>query len=212
MKNILKIAAVVLVVFALLGVAEQRLELYNSSFPAWFTSGVYIGPSSSNPTLDTGNKISRALGASATIDFAASTASLVLSSSITVTGAQAGDPCFVGVPTAAAALKAEFGCYVDAANSVKVWFVPQDFTYGQVALSSGTPSTATATVSASSICTCTPVGATAAIAAAGCATGVSATTLTLTGPNTVTTTMTYECAAPVDPASGTYFVRVISSQ
>lgn len=158
------------------------------------------------------NSITKTLSGSATVDFASTTTGVVLSSSITVTGARAGDPCFVGVPTAAAALKAEFGCYVDAADSVKVWFSPNNTVNDQVALSSGTPSTATATVPASSICTCTPVGATAAIAAAGCATGVSSTTLTLTGPNTVTTTMTYRCAAPVDPASGTYYVRVLSAQ
>lgn len=171
-----------------------------------------LGKTLLGTTTETGNVITKSLGASATIDFTSAYSGVQLSSSITVTGAQAGDPCFVGVPTAAAALKAKFGCYVDAADSVKVWFSPENYTDGQVALSSGTPSTATATVVASSICTCTPVGATAAIAAAGCATGVSSTTLTLTGPNSVTTTMTYHCEAPVDPASGTFYVRVFSAQ
>lgn len=171
-----------------------------------------IGRTLIGTTTETGNAITKSLGSSATIDFTSAYSGVQLSSSITVTGAQVGDPCFVGVPAAAAALKAKFGCYVDAADSVKVYFSPENYTDGQVALTSGTPSTATATVVASSICTCTPVGATAAIAAAGCATGVSSTTLTLTGPNTVTTTMTYHCEAPVDPASGTYFVRVFSGQ
>lgn len=163
-------------------------------------------------TTETGNGMTKVLGASATVDFASTYSGVVLSSSITVTGARAGDPCFVGVPTAAAALKAKFGCYVDAADSVKVWFSPEDSTDGTVNLSSGTPSTATATVVASSLCGCDPVGTTAAIAAAGCATSLSSTTLTVTGPNTVTTTINYHCIAPVDPASGTYYVRVISGQ
>lgn len=178
--------------------------------PRWAKGGLYITPTGSHVVA--ANKVTRSLGASATIDFTSSTVAPVISSSITVTGAQVGDPCEVGVPAAAGALNAEFTCFVDAADSVKVKFVPTNKVKGQVALTSGSPSTATATVPASSVCTCTPVGATAAIAAAGCATGVSSTTLTLTGPNTVTTTMTYDCAAPVDPASGTYYVRITSSQ
>ena len=158
------------------------------------------------------NAITETGSASATVDFSSAYDGVQFSSAITVTGAVAGDTCTVGVPAAAAALKAKFKCYVTAADEVKIAFEPGDITLGQVALSSASPSTATATVSAGSICTCTPVGATAAIAAAGCATGVSSTTLTLTGPNTVTTTMTYRCAAPVDPASGTFYVRTFSAQ
>jgi hypothetical protein len=170
--------------------------------------GMFVGG-----TAAAGDKVTRTLGNSATIDFTSASTGMALSSSITVTGAKAGDPCFVGVPTAAAALSAEFGCYVDAADSVKVWFRPDSVQRGTAAVSSGTPSQTTVTsITASSTCTCTPVGTTAAIADKGCATSLSSTTLTLTGPDSVTTTMTYECKAPVDPASGTYYVRVISSQ
>lgn len=200
MKKISVIALALVATVAFGAVAYTRiLNLY-------VTSKLLVG----NATE--ANAITKSLSGSATVDFSSAYSGVALSNSITVTGARAGDPCFVGVPTAAAALKAKFGCYVDAADSVKVWFSPENKTTGQVALVSGSPSTATATVAASSVCTCTPVGATAAIAAAGCATGVSSTTLTLTGPNTVTTTMTYDCAAPVDPASGTYYVRVLSAQ
>lgn len=205
---------------ALLATGAFAVQQLDTNFPSRliqeFTGGVLIAPRSagvaSSDSLINANRVTRALGASATIDFSSSTVAPALSSSITVTGAQVGDPCFVGVPSAAAALQAEFSCFVSATDTVKVQFTPMNVVKGQVALSSGSPSTATATVPASSVCTCTPVGATAAIAAAGCATGVSSTTLTLTGPNTVTTTMTYDCAAPVDPASGTFYVRVISSQ
>lgn len=181
-----------------------------------FKGGISIGSGSVDDTAS--NRITKSLGTSATIDFAAATVggSTTISdggvSTVTVTGAVVGDVCEVDAPAAAAALKANFNCYVTAADTVTVRFTPEDRVRAQVALSSGSPSTATATVSAGSVCTCTPVGATAAIAAAGCATGVSSTTLTLTGPNTVTTTMTYDCAAPVDPASGTYYVRTFSAQ
>lgn len=164
-----------------------------------FPAGIYVGTG----TLAADRQASR-LGGSATIDFTSAASGVQFSSAITKTGAAVGDNCTVSAPAAASALNAKFSCVVTAADTVKVIFEPKDTVKAQVALVSGTPSTATATVAAGSICTCTPVGATAAIAAAGCATGVASTTLTLTGPNTVTTTMAYDCAAPVDPASGTY--------
>lgn len=165
-----------------------------------FAGGISVGSSGAVPT----GPITAMLPWTATIDFTSSYSGVQFSSAITVSGAAVNDTCTVSPPAAAAALKAKWGCVVTAANTIKIWFEAGDRTVGQVALSSGTPSTATATVVASSICTCTPVGGTAAIAAAGCATGVSSTTLTLTGPNTVTTTMTYDCYAPVDPASGAF--------
>lgn len=179
--------------------------------PQYFWGGINVGKSYSARL----HRITRSLAGpvlGTTIDFTSTYSGVVLSSSIAVVGARAGDPCFVGVPTAAAALKAKFGCYVDAADSVKVWFSPEDTLDASLTLVSGTPSTVTTTVSASSVCLCAPVGATAVIAAAGCATGVSSTTLTVTGPNTVTTPVIVHCVAPVDPASGAYFVRVISNQ
>lgn len=150
--------------------------------------------------------------AGTTIDFASTVSGRVFSSSIVVTGAVAGDVCVVGPPYAATNLKAKFGCYVDAADSVKVWFEPGDTAKAQVTFVTGTPSTVTATVTAGSICTCSSLGTTAAIAAAGCAWSVTSTTLTLTGPNSVTNAVVYDCAAAVDPASGLYFVRVTSQQ
>lgn len=173
----------------------------------WSKSGIWIGTTSTE-TATQAHRQAKRYGGSATIDFTSQSTGVQFSSGITVTGAAVGDICTVSAPAAASALNATFSCVVTATDTVKVIFEPKDFVKAQVALSSGTPSTATATVSAGSICTCTPVGATAAIAAAGCATGVSSTTLTLTGPNTVTTTMTYDCAAAVDPASGTYTVTL----
>jgi hypothetical protein len=189
--------------------ARDNYVAYNNDLRAQvFRGGMYIGSVSKDPSGNTKNKIPYVLANTATIDFTSTTVGVLESSAITVTGALAGDRCVVSVPIAAGAQKAKFECYVSASNAVKVKFTPMDETMGQVALTSASPSTATATVSAGSICTCTPVGASATIAAAGCATGVSSTTLTLTGPNTVTTTMTYYCRAPVDPASGTFTVLV----
>lgn len=176
----------------------------------WMKAGFYVG---STATSTTTNKVTRMLGNSATIDFTSTTAGRVFSSSITVTGALAGDPCFVGTPTAAAALKAKFGCLVDAADSVKVWFEPGDDSMAaSCTLNAASPSVCTVTVSASSVCTCSPVGATAALAAAGCAVGLSSTTLTVTSLNGGSHVVNTYCKAPVDPASGTYYVRVVSAQ
>lgn len=173
----------------------------------WMKGGAWVGTTSTQTAVQSNREALR-LGKAATVDFTSAYSGVQLSSSIAVTGAVAGDMCKVGVPTAAAALKAKFGCYVDAADSVKVWFSPEDTLDAQLTLVSGSPSTVTTTVSASSICTCAPVGASAAIAAAGCATGVASTTLTVTGPNTVTTPVVVHCAAPVDPASGTFNVEI----
>lgn len=69
--------------------------------------------------VESGNVITKSLGASATIDFASVTTTCTDSSGITVTGAVAGDACFVGTPAAATA-NLSFTCYVSAADTVKV--------------------------------------------------------------------------------------------
>jgi hypothetical protein len=74
-------------------------------------------------TTETGNVITKSLGGSATIDFASRTITCEDSTGITVTGAVAGDACFVGPPTTAAANSA-FTCYVSAADTVKVRHCP----------------------------------------------------------------------------------------
>ncbi len=210
-----KFALAVLLVGATAAFAIQQLDIDLSTRLNAFISGILITPKSLNisDARINANRITRALGASATVDFTSASVGSALSSSISVPGARAGDPCFVGVTTAAAALGADFECFVDAADSVKIQFAPRSVQAGAVALTSASPSTATVTsITAGSTCYCSPVGTTAAIAAAGCAASLSSTTLTLTGPNTVTTTMAYTCVAPVDPASGTFYVRVLSAQ
>jgi len=69
------------------------------------------------------NAVTKMLGGSATIDFASGTVTCSDSSAITVTGAAAGDPCFVGAPTTAQA-NSTFTCYVSATDAVKVRHCP----------------------------------------------------------------------------------------
>lgn len=174
----------------------------------WVKGALILGS-----TYSSANKLTRILGASSTIDFASTTVGKLDSSGITVTGAKAGDPCFVGPPAAAGALQADFTCYVSAADTVKVVFMPVSIQQGTIALTSASPSTATVnSITAGSSCQCSPIGTTAAIAAGGCAANLASTTLTLTGPNTVTTTVFWQCTAAVDPASGTFYVWVASNQ
>ena len=71
-------------------------------------------------TNATANRVTRALGFSAVIDFASTTITCNDSNAITVTGAQAGDPCFVGPPTSGGSTNASYTCYVSAADTVKV--------------------------------------------------------------------------------------------
>lgn len=181
----------------------------NDLVPRWMKGGMFVG--SAGPG-DTKNRVTRVLGATATVDFTSAYDGVAYSSAITVTGALVGDRCQVGMPAAAAALKANFECHVTAADEVKISFQPADISAGTAALVSGTPSTQTATVTASSICVVSPLGLTAVIAGAGIAWSVTTTTATFTGPDTVTTTFAYRCMAPVDPASGTFTVTVTSHQ
>lgn len=71
-------------------------------------------------TTSTGNKVTKMLGTSSTIDFATATTTCTESSGITVTGAAAGDPCFVGTPTTGGSTNASYTCYVSATDTVKV--------------------------------------------------------------------------------------------
>lgn len=191
-------------------VAEGAVDRYSSTRPAHFVQGMYIGPTSINPTGSTLNKMTRVLGASATVDFASAKTGVSESTGITVTGAQAGDPCFVGVPTAAGALDADFGCYVSAADTVKVTFAPHDVNDGSLTTADAGTGTGvgTATVVASSHCVCSTNG-TDPSKTSSCS--VSSTTLSGYSADE-SISIKYVCYEPVDPASGTYYVRVISSQ
>lgn len=70
------------------------------------------------------NAITETLSGSIAFDFASVTITCEDSTGITMTGAQAGDPCFVGAPTtvssAGTGLHSSFTCYVSAADTVKV--------------------------------------------------------------------------------------------
>lgn len=70
------------------------------------------------------NAITRTLSGSIAFDFASVTITCEDSTGITVTGAVAGDACFVGPPTtvsgAGTGLHSSFTCYVSAADTVKV--------------------------------------------------------------------------------------------
>lgn len=127
MKNKFGFAVFLVVLLAAgLGLAarEARVEDYNSVYPAWFRSGFYVGPASINPPADDTNKVTRMLAGSITFDFASGTIVCEDSTGITITGAQVGDPCFVGPPETLTAggtgLHHNFTCYVSAANTVKV--------------------------------------------------------------------------------------------
>lgn len=125
MKNKFGIALLLMLAAGLaFGAREQRVEDYNSASPAWFRSGLYIGPASVNPPADDTNKLTRSLAGSITFDFASVTITCEDSTGITITGAQTGDPCFVGPPTtisgAGTGLHSNFTCYVSAADTVKV--------------------------------------------------------------------------------------------
>lgn len=116
-----KIALLAVALFGTAAFAIQQLDLNVSPRLQAILTGILIGPKSVNynDTKINANRITRALGGSATIDFASITTTCADSSAITVTGARAGDACSVGTPAAATA-NLSFTCYVSATNEVKV--------------------------------------------------------------------------------------------
>jgi hypothetical protein len=129
-KNAKKFAVVLTLALlagaAFAGVTDPIVELVSTIRPTWFVSGIYVGPLSTTPNSNTDNKVTRILGAfNQSITFAAATAVTCADSttSITVTGAQVNDPCFLSLPaTQMTNGVGSFSCVVTAANTVKIRF------------------------------------------------------------------------------------------
>lgn len=91
--------------------------------PRWMMAGFWVLPPSQAGQTTTANKTTRMLATSSVQDFAAQTITCVDSAGVTLTGAQAGDPCMVGAPTTIAA-NTSFTCYVSAADTIKIRYCP----------------------------------------------------------------------------------------
>lgn len=100
MKKTLLIVAGVLLVGALaLAQNVQQLDLNISRRISAITSGLLLVPANligSNSDVEK-NRITRSLVADISYDFAASTIVCTDTPAVTLTGAQAGDPCIVGI-------------------------------------------------------------------------------------------------------------------
>lgn len=109
--------------------AVQQLDRNISPRLSSILAGIVVGPASTQATdtLINANRITRALAASGTIDFAILAAGgCEESSAITVLGARLGDACHVGAPVLTGAdagvLQGDFTCFVSAADAAKVRF------------------------------------------------------------------------------------------
>lgn len=115
MKRALLILTVAVALIAAVAVADTTQVF------AQFLGGIYVGPRTTSTTT---NRATRMLAGSIAFDFASVTITCEDSTGITITGAQTGDPCFVGPPTtisgAGTGLHSSFTCYVSAADTVKV--------------------------------------------------------------------------------------------
>lgn len=116
MKNLKRFAAVSLLV--LVASMAWGATVYTNIFRNLQVKGpILIGNTAANA-------IDAALVGSIAFDFASVTITCEDSTGITVTGAVAGDPCFVGAPTtvsgAGTGLHSSFTCYVSATDTVKV--------------------------------------------------------------------------------------------
>ena len=117
----LGLIALALALFSLVAFAAPNVDIDGNV--RWMRAGFWVMPQTIGGQTIAANKVTRMLGASATIDFASVTITCT-DSAVTVTGAQVGDPCFVGPPAtitgAGTGLNSSFVCYVSAANTVQV--------------------------------------------------------------------------------------------
>lgn len=110
--------------------AVQQMDRTLSPRLQSYISGILITHKAGQATdaLINANRLTRVLGASATIDVAAATAACNDSAGTTILGARVGDPCLVGSPTtitgAGTGLSSSFSCYVSAADTVKLRHCP----------------------------------------------------------------------------------------
>lgn len=116
MKRALVVAAI------LAGGVAYAINVDYNPISVWNQGGVWTMPASLGAQLTTTNKVTRSLAGSETFDFANTTIACEDSTGVTVTGAQVGDTCHVGLPAAPG--NGSFTCYVSAANTVKVHFCP----------------------------------------------------------------------------------------
>ncbi|UOF79734.1 hypothetical protein [Caudoviricetes sp.] len=126
MKRIFAIysGAVVLVAATAFAVTQQ-LDINPSLRPSVITGGLIISrlQEIQTDTLINTHRITRSLGGSATIDFAAQTITCN-TSTITVTGAQVTDLCMVSPDSTGGAANSSFTCYVSAVSTVTVKHCP----------------------------------------------------------------------------------------
>ncbi len=120
-----KLALGLAVLLATSALAVQQLDGSSSTRLFSLIAGILITPRSLNnsDTLINANRITRALGGSATIDFASQTITCN-TSTVSVLGARTGDPCFVGPPSTGGAANSSFTCYVSAADVVTIKHCP----------------------------------------------------------------------------------------
>ena len=112
MKNFKRAAVVVLLVGSVAYAADLTIQWSAQVFRAGFWSGATASKTA-------GNKVTGAYAGSVTYDFGESTIECDDSSTITLTGAQVGDPCFVGIDDqGAAAVNSSFTCYAVANGAV----------------------------------------------------------------------------------------------
>lgn len=117
MNNFKKAAIAVLLAGSVAYAADLTIQWSAQVFRSGFWSGATAAKTA-------GNKVTGVYEGSVTTDFANTTIQCEDSDAITVTGAQVGDPCFVGIDSATVnAAHSHFSCYA-LANQAKVRHCP----------------------------------------------------------------------------------------
>lgn len=112
---------IVFVLLIVAGVAVAVAPYNTDQIGRWVQGPLYVAPKSIGATST--NAVTRMLAGSETVNFDEITTTCADSTGHTVTGAQVGDPCFVGVSADAVDagyVNGTLSCYVSVAGTVKV--------------------------------------------------------------------------------------------
>lgn len=134
MKKFLMIFAALAAVTAFAVAESNLIDVMRGPKPLWIQPKLYLGAAVDNPPSDTQNGISGTFAKTTSLDVGVTDAgTCVQSAAITLTGANVGDVCILGLPIGGEATlldggggasegRGAFSCFVSAADAVKIQF------------------------------------------------------------------------------------------
>jgi len=135
MKKFIVALGVLIGVVAFAAAESNLIDIIRGPKPQWFQPSIYFGSATDNPVSSTDNAVTGMFSTSSALDVGATDGgTCVRSAAITLTGANLGDPCLLGLPATGSAVVHDgggaavgegvgaFSCFVSAADAVKIEF------------------------------------------------------------------------------------------